>query len=88
MLSLGLLYTTALLMALVAAACTALCLAWSNPAWRRWLAPAGGRSKVLATAGGGLSGWPARVGSWIVSAGIGAVALIAWYGFYCTLAAI
>ena len=88
MLSPGVLYTTAVLMALVAAACTALCLAWSNPAWRRRLAPAGGTSGVLPAAGGGLSGWPARVGSGIMSVGIGAVALVAWYGFYCTLAAI
>ena len=88
MLSLGILYTTAALMALVAVACTAICLAWSNPAWRRRLAPAGGTSEVLATEASGLSGWPARVGSGLVLIGIGAVALVAWYGLYCTLAAI
>lgn len=88
MLSPGVLYTTAVLMALVAAACTALCLAWSIPAWRRRLAPAESTSGALPAAGGGLSGWQARVGSGIVSAGIGAVALVAWYGFYCTLAAL
>lgn len=88
MLSLGVLYTTAVLMALVAAACTALCIVWSNPAWRRRLAPAGSTSGVFFAAGGELSGWPARLGSGIVSAGIGTVALMAWYGFYYTLAAI
>ncbi len=82
MLSPGVLYATAALLALVAVACTALCLAWSNPAWRRWLAPAG------APAPGGLGGRPARIGGGLVSAGIAAVALVAWYGLYCALAAI
>jgi hypothetical protein len=85
MISVGVLYTTAALLALVAVACTALCLAWSNPAWRRRLAPDKGESEARA---GGVSGWPARVGSGLVSAGIGACALVAWYGLYCALAAI
>ena len=88
MLSPGILYTTAALMALVATACTALCLVWTIPAWRRRLAPASGGSDGRTPAPGGLTGWPARVGSGLVSAGIGAVALVAWYGLYCTLAAI
>ena len=88
MLSPAILYTTAALLGLVAAACTALCLTWSNPARRRRLAPAGGTSEVNAPAAGGLSGWPACVGGGLVSTGIGAVALVAWYGLYCTLAAI
>ena len=82
------LYTTAVLMGLVAAACTALCLVWSNPAWRHRLAPARGASEINAPAADGLSGWPARVGGALVSTGIGAVALVAWYGLYCTLAAV
>ena len=88
MLSPGVPYTTAALLGLVAAACTALCLAWSVPAWRRQLAPAGGTSGVNAPAASALSGWPARVGGGLVSTGIGAVALVAWYGLYCTLTAI
>lgn len=88
LLSPGILYTTAALMALVAAACTALCLVWTNPAWRRRLTPAGGESDGPAAATGALTGWSARVGSGLMSAGIGAVALCAWYGFYCTLAAL
>ena len=88
MLSPGILYTTAALLTLVAAACTALCLAWSNSAWPRRLAPARGTSEVLAPEASGLSGWRARVGSGLVSAGIGAAAMVAWYGLYCTLAAI
>jgi hypothetical protein len=78
MLSPALLYATAALLALVAVACTALCLAWSNPTWRRRLAPPGT---------GGLRGWPAHIGSGLVSAGIAACALVAWYGLYCTVIA-
>lgn len=84
----SILYTTAALMALVAIACTALCLAWTNPAWRRWLAPAENASAARAPRTDGLSGWSARVGSGLVSAGIAACAVVAWYGFYCTLNAI
>ena len=88
MLSPGILYTTAALMALVAIACTALCLVWSVPAWRRRLAPTGGSPDAPASETSGMSGWPARVGSGLVSAGIAASALVAWYGVYCTLAAV
>ncbi len=88
MLSLGLLYTTAVLMGLVAIACTALCVVWTNPVWRRRLAPTDDGFNGSAPVAGRLTGWPARLGSGLVSAGIGAVALVAWYGLYCTLAAI
>lgn len=81
----GILYLTAALMALVATACTALCLAWSVPAWRQRLAPAGADDRRLGAAG--LSGRPAQIGGGLVSAGIAACALLAWYGVYCTLAA-
>lgn len=83
MLSPGILYTTAALMALVAVACTVLCFVWSVPAWRRRLAPA-----ATPLAASGLRGWPAGVGSGLVSAGIAASALLAWYGAYCALAAV
>ena len=86
MLSPSVLYTTVVLLATVAIACTALCFVWSIPAWRRRLAPA--RSGARVPGAGGLSGRPARVGSGLVSAGIAAAALVAWYGFYCTLAAL
>jgi hypothetical protein len=88
MLAAGILFTTAALMALVAVACTALCIAWTNPAWRRRLALGRGESEVCALKTGGLSGWPARVGSGIISAGIAACALVAWYGLYWALAAL
>lgn len=88
MLSPGILYTTAALMALVAAACTVLCVVWSVPAWRRRLAPARGTPAATTPGAGGLSGWPAGVGSGLVSAGIAACALLAWYGAYCELAAV
>ena len=88
MLTPAVLYTTAALLGLVATACTVLCLAWSNPTWRRRHAPAGDRSGVKAPVTAGLSGWPARIGGGLVSVGIGAAALIAWYGLYCTLAVI
>jgi hypothetical protein len=88
MLSPGILYTTAALLALVAVACTALCLVWSIPAWRRWLAPSAEAEGGRASGARGLSGWPARVGSGLVSAGIASCAVVAWYGLYCTWSAI
>ena len=88
MLSLGILYSTAALLASVAVACTALCLTWSNPDWRDRLALARSESDASAPGAGGLSGWPARVGTGLISAGIAACALVAWYGLYCTLTAI
>ena len=86
--SLGILYTTAALMAAVAVACTALCLVWANPAWRSRLASRKDAPESPGSKTGGLVGWPARVGSWLVSAGIGGCALVAWYGCYCVLAAL
>ena len=86
MLAPGILYATAALMALVASACTALCLVWSVPAWRNWLAPA--EAEVRRPKASELSGWSAQIGSGLVSAGIAACALLAWYGVYCTLVAV
>ena len=88
MLSPGILFTTAALLALLAVACTAVCLAWSIPAWRRKLAAGVRPADTLKPRAGGLSGWPARIGSGLVSAGIAGCALVAWYGLYCALAAI
>lgn len=88
MLSPGILYTTAALMALVATACTLLCPVWSVPAWRRRLARDERGLDVRSPEAAGLAGWPARIGSGLVSAGIAACALVAWYGVYCTLAAV
>lgn len=74
------LYTTAILMALVAFACTILCLVWSKPAWRKRLGQREGQPKHL-------SRWR-RIGSGVVSTGIAACAGVAWYGCYCVLAAL
>jgi hypothetical protein len=82
-----LMYTTAALMALLAVACTALCLAWSIPAWRRRLALSGATPEVRGTKTGGLSGWPARIGSVLISVGIAACAVVGWYGCYCCVLA-
>jgi len=80
------LYTTVALMALVATACTALCVVWSVPAWRHRLSPAAAdRSEPRGRA---LSGRAALIGSGLVSVGIAACALLAWYGVYCTLSGV
>ena len=79
------LYTIAAVMAFVAVACTALCLAWSISAWRRRLALRGAVTEVRVTEAGGLSGWAARVGSGLVSTGIAACAAVGWYDCYCVL---
>ena len=86
--SLIVLYVTAALMAFVAVACTALCLAWSIPSWRRRLAGPGVASQVRNLEAGGLTGWPSRFGSGLVSTGIAACAVVAWYGSYCVLTAL
>ena len=79
------LYTTAALMAFVGVVCAVLCVVWSIPSWRRRLA----RPQVLVgPQTRGLTGWPARVGSALVSTGIAACALVGWYGCYCVLAAL
>jgi len=86
--SLIVLYTTAALMAVVAVACTALCLAWSVPAWRRRLARRGVAIEVQSGDTGGLSGWTARVGSGLISIGIATCAVVGWYGCFSVLAAL
>lgn len=80
--------TTTALMAVVAVACTALCLAWSVPAWRRRLARRGVAFEVWGAETGGLTGWPARVGSGLISIGIAFCAVVGWYGCCCVLAAL
>ena len=82
------LYTAAVLMAFVAAVCTALCCAWSVPSWRRRLAQRGVANEVMGTEIVGLAGWPARVGSALVSIGIAACAVIGWCGSYCVFSAL
>ena len=82
------LYTTGAMMAVVAVACTALCLAWSIPAWRRRLGRRGVALEVRGTETGGLTGWPARVGSGLVSIGIASCAVVGWYGCFSVLAAL
>jgi len=86
--SLIVLYTTAALMAVVAVACTALCLAWSVPSWRRRLARCGVAIEVWGVEPGGLTGWPARVGSGLISIGIATCAVVGWYGCFSVLAAL
>ena len=76
------LYTTAALMAIVALACTVLCLVWSKPAWRHRL----GRREIAETKA--LRGWHARIGSGVISTGIAACAGVAWYGCYWVLVAL
>lgn len=79
----ALLFATAALMALVAVACSVLWLVWTVPAWRGRLgAPA------AAPRADALRGWAAGVGSALVSVGIAASALLAWYGVYATLTAL
>lgn len=79
------LYTTAILMALVGGFCAVLCLAWSIPSWRHRLA----RSSVsIRIESKELNGWPARVGMALISIGIAACAAASWYGCYCVLDAL
>ena len=83
------LYTTAALMAFVGVVCAVLCVAWSIPSWRRRLARPPVATQVLGRPEtGGLTGWPARVGSALVSTVIAACAVVGWYGCYCVLAAL
>ena len=83
--SLVVLAITAALMALVAVVCTALCIAWSIPSWRHRLSRPGAIPVAGASEAAGLTGWPERVGSGLVSVGIAASAGVAWYGCYCVL---
>lgn len=87
--SLIVLYATAALMAFVGAVCAVLCVAWSIPSWRRRLARNAVVPKALGCpVAGGLTGWPARVGSALVSTGIASCAVVGWYGCYCVLASL
>jgi len=86
--SLLVMYVTAALMALVATACTALCVAWSIPSWRRRLAQNEMTKKPQHSEGLGLEGWPAVVGGGLISIGIAACAVFSWYGCYCALNAL
>ena len=79
------LFVTAALMAGVAVACTALCLAWSIPSWRQRLSRQNDSPRVANAAMGELRGWPAHMGSALVSAGIAACAVVAWYGCFTVL---
>jgi hypothetical protein len=82
------LYITVVLMAIVAFACTVLCLAWSIPSWRRRLARSRTEPQAFPALHVGLSGWQARVGNCLISIGIASCALAGWYGCYCVLAAL
>jgi len=86
--SLIVLSTTAALMAVVALACTALCLVWTIPAWRRRLGRSGAVAAGQEAEAGGLTGWPASVANFLVSIGIGACAVVGWYGFLSVLTAL
>lgn len=86
--SLVVVYTTAALMAFVAFACTALCFAWSIPSWRHRLARSRTATEASGAESAGLTGWPARVGSGLVSTGIAACAAVGWYGCYCVISAL
>lgn len=79
------LYVTAALMAMVASVCTILCAAWSTPTWRRRLARP---HAVVVPEAGEICVWPARLGSALIGAGIGACAALSWYGCYCVMAAL
>jgi hypothetical protein len=83
--SLLVMYTTAALMAIVASACTMLCLVWSIPSWRCRLASPRSVVGSVRAAVPGLTGWSAHVGSGLISAGIAACAVVGWYGCYCIL---
>jgi hypothetical protein len=83
------LYATAALMAFVGAVCAVLCVAWSILSWRRRLARNTVVPNVLGRPeAGGLTGWPARVGTALVSTGIASCAAVGWYGCYCVLASL
>jgi hypothetical protein len=88
MTSLVILYTTAALMAVVALACTVLCLVWTIPAWRRRLGRRGVVAEGQVAVAGGLTGWPAFVANFLVSIGIGACAVVGWYGCLSVLSAL
>lgn len=83
------LYTTAALMAIVGFFCTWLCVCWSIPSWRMRLAVSPSIPQVLGIQQThSLTGWPVRVGSVLISAGIAACALTCGYGCCCVLVAV
>ena len=77
------LYVTVALLALLAASLSAICCAWSIPRWR--LQFSRGHASEQAHS---LTGWPARIGSGLVSIALAATAGIAWWGFYVVLTAV
>jgi hypothetical protein len=77
------LFATVVLLALVAISCTTLCLVWTVPSLRHYLAPGGVTSKHGT---GGLQGRAARLGIGLVSVATAACAGAAWYGCYLLLA--
>ncbi len=77
---------TAALIASVAMACSALCIAWTVPAWRQRLAKPRNASNLQPTDAQSLTGWPAQLGSVLISIGIAGSAILAWYGFFAILA--
>jgi|688.fasta_scaffold143967_3 hypothetical protein len=82
------LYVTTTLMALVAVSCTVICCAWAIPSWRQRLAESRAASQFRETTTGGLTGWPARIGSRLIFAGLIICTLISWYSAYSVLAAL
>ncbi len=82
------LFATAALLAVVAIACSALCLAWSIPSWRVWLASRNGLPRLTGARAIELRGWAALVGSGLISAGIAACAVAAWFGCYAVLSSL
>jgi len=82
------LYITVALMAVVAAACTVLCFAWSILSWRHRLARSRNEPQTPPALHVGFSGWKARLGNCIISIGIAFCASTGWYGCYCVLAAL
>lgn len=75
-------------MALVAVGCTVLCLAWSIPSWRCRLDAAGVPQRCGSHAGKRLEGLPLRVASGLVSFGLAACSIAAWYGCGSVVAAV
>lgn len=86
--SMLLLYITTALMAVVAVFCSGLCVVWSVPSWRRWLSKDKTFSMESICSPQELTGWPARIGSGLISIGIATCAIVAWYGAWSVLVAV
>lgn len=80
------LYAAVVMMMLVAFVCTTLCLAWIIPSWRHRLGKIAIVPQVQDTVA--VVGWHGRAGNVLIASGIGACAVIAWYGSYSVLAAL